>query len=389
MRTASGWKRWMGGLAAAGLLGGCQTVPLYGNPDASSLEQPPHHYFTVDWWTQLVQPTLLEYAPREPARPAYDEKNGRVIALTRDGYVRSVGDGGREAWNYRVGGRFYAGAAVDEGTVYVPGTDGVLHALDAKTGAPRWKYTAGEALATVPLIAGDLVLVASQSDTLFAVKRDTGALAWLYRRDAPAGFTIQRVSTPTVRGQSLWVGFSDGSLVSLELADGTLRWEKSLAPGAGGATRQFVDVDTTPVLDAAGHVYAASYAGGLYCLDAETGDVVWNSVAQGITSLLLHGEVVVATGDDRLDAYLGDTGRLIWSRGLEERAGLDTVLTKGMLLVPIQRSLLFVDPSTGRTRLTWNPAEGVSAPVQVVGGRVYVLSNNGYLYALRLDGRSG
>ena len=165
-----------------------------------------------------------------------------------------------------------------------------------------------------------------------------------------------------------------------------MRWEKALAPG--GVT-QFIDVDTSPVLDESGHVYAASYAGGLYALDAETGDVVWNSVAQGITSLLLHGNVLVATGDDRLDAYLADSGKLLWSQTLEERAGLEPVLVKGMLLVPAQRSLLFVDPRTGQSRLAWNPGEGISAPPRVVGGKVYVLSNNGYLYSLRLDGRSG
>jgi outer membrane protein assembly factor BamB len=182
------------------------------------------------------------------------------------------------------------------------------------------------------------------------------------------------------------VGFSDGTLVSLDLADGGVRWEKPLAPSG---VQQFVDVDTTPVLDEAGHVYAASYSGGLYALDAETGDVVWNSVAQGITSLVMHNNVVVATGDDRLDAYLGDSGKLLWSQTLQERAGLEPVLVKGMLLVPAQRSLLFVDPRTGQPRLAWNPGEGISAPPRVVGGKVYVLSNNGYLYALRLDGRSG
>ncbi len=375
----------MGGFAAAGLLGACGTVPVYGNPVTSAPRQPPHHFFSVDWWTQLVSPTLLEYAPREHAQPAYDAKNDRVIALTRDGYVRSLGSDGLEAWRYPVGNRFYAGATADDGIVYVPGTDGVLHALDGKTGEPRWKYPAGEALATMPVLAGELVLVASQSDTLFAVKRVSGELAWLYRRDPPTGFTIHRVSAPTVRGETAWVGFSDGTLVSLDLTDGGVKWDKSLAPGGG----QFLDVDTAPALDEAGRVYAASYSGGLYALDAETGDVVWNSVAQGITSLLVHGDVVVATGDDRLDAYLGATGRLLWSRTLQERAGFESVLVKGMLLVPIQRSLLFVNPRTGQPRMAWDPGEGISAAPRVVGAKVYVLSNNGYLYALRLDGRSG
>ena len=378
--------RWVGGLAAVSLLSGCLHVKVNGNPITGAPVQPPHHYFSVDWWAALVAPTLLEYAPREQAQPAYDEKNERVITLTRDGEVRGFDPQGHERWSHTVGNRFYAGATVQDGIVYVPGTDGALHALDGKTGALKWKYAAGEALATQPVIAGDLVLVASQSDTLFAVKRASGELAWLYRRDPPAGFTIHRSSAPAVRGQTAWVGFSDGVLVSLELNDGSVRWEKSLAPSGGG---QFVDVDTTPVLDTEGHVYAASYAGGLYSLDADTGDVVWTSVTRGITSLLLHGNVVIATGDDRLDAYLADTGRLIWSQTLEERAGLEPVLVKGMLLVPSQRALLFVDPRTGRSRLSWNPGVGITAPPRVVGAKAYVLTNNGYLYALRLDGRSG
>ena len=53
----------------------------------------------MDWWKPLVAPTLLEYAPREQAQPAYDESNERVITLTRDGYVRSLGAGGKEAWH--------------------------------------------------------------------------------------------------------------------------------------------------------------------------------------------------------------------------------------------------------------------------------------------------
>ena len=57
-----------------------------------------------------------------------------------------------------------------------------------------------------------------------------------------------------------------------------------------------------------------------------------------------------------------------------------------MLLVPNYRSLLFVDPTTGQSRLAWNPGDGVSAAPQVAGSTAYVLSNNGYLYALRLRG---
>ena len=379
------WKQWVAGIGAAGLLGACNSVPLHGNPVSSELRQPPSDFFEVGWWTPLVEPTQWEYAPREFAAPAVDPDSGRVIALTRDGFVRSVAPGGQVKWAFKTGARFSAGAAIHEGIAYVPGGDGVLYALDVRTGELKWKYEAGESLATVPVLAGGRVLVASESDTLFAVERETGKWAWQYRRDPPSGFTIHGVSSPMVKDDTVYVGFADGYLVALDVTGGTTKWEKSLA---GGAT-EFLDVDTTPVADEEGRLYVASYQGGLYALSAESGDVEWTSNVAGLTSLLTRGELVFGVGDGRVDAYLGETGRLLWTHSLGERAGRAPVMARGLLLVPNQRALLFMDPKTGQSRLAWNPGEGISAAPQVQGSTAYVLSNNGYLYALRLRGSGG
>lgn len=379
------WKRWVGAVAAAGLLGGCSSVSLYDNPISSDRRQPPADFFEVDWWTPLVEPTAWEYGPREFATPAVDPDSGRIITLTRDGVIRGVAPGGKVEWSVKTGNRFFAGAQVHEGIVYVPGGDGTLYALDVRKGALKWKYEAGEALATTPVVSGSLVLVASQADTLFAVNTETGKWTWQYRRDPPSGFTIQGTSRPLVQEGSVYLGFSDGYLVALDLATGTAKWEKSLA----GAATEYLDVDTTPVLDSTGRLYVASYQGGLYALNAETGDEEWNSSVVGMTSLLSRGEILFAAGDGRVDAYLGDTGRLLWSHNLGERAGQAAVLARGMLLVPNQRALIFVDPQTGRSRLAWNPGDGISAAPNVTGSTAYVLSNNGYLYALRLRGNGG
>jgi outer membrane protein assembly factor BamB len=374
---------------AAGLLGGCSSIPLYGNPAVpGTRSQPPVEFFEVAWWTKLVEPGVLEYAPRELASPAYDPTTGYVIALTRDGYVRAVEPAaqgqGRVVWSLNTGHRFTAGAEVHEGVVYVPGTDGNLYALDVRTGEKKWTYAAGEALATTPVVADGRVLVMSASDTLFVVEAQTGKWLWQYRRDTPSGFTIHGASMPLVREGTAYLGFSDGTLVALDVRDGAAKWEKSLATGS-----QFVDVDTTPVLDAAGHLYAANYKTGLYALEAATGDVMWSTAVEGLTSLLGRGAVVFAAGDGRVDAYLQENGRLLWSLDLDDRAGSDPVMVKGMLLVPNQKALLFVDPATGRTRLAWNPGDGITASPLAVESKVFVLSNNGYLYALRVKGSRG
>ena len=380
------WKRWVAGAAVVGLLGGCGRTQYYTNPELPrGPTHPPVDYFSVAWWTPLAPPGPLEYAPRETASPAYDAVNKHVIALTRDGFVRAVGSDGKVKWSFRTAVRFNAGARVEDGVAYVPGGDGVLYALDSATGEVKWKYTAGESLATVPVLADGLVLVASESDTLYAVKAEDGAWAWQYRRDPPPGFTIRGASTPLVREGTAYVGFSDGFVVALSLSDGSATWEKSLS----GAGTEFLDVDTPPVIDEAGRLYVASYKSGIFALEAETGDMVWNTTVGGVTSLLVRGQMLFASGDGRVEAYLSDSGRLLWSLPLGERAGFAPVFAQGMLLVPIQRSLLFLDPKTGKSRVAWNPGDGITATPFVRGSQVFVLSNNGYLYALDVNGIRG
>ncbi|NTX49757.1 PQQ-binding-like beta-propeller repeat protein [Myxococcus sp. CA051A] len=380
------WRRWLGSAVAVGLLGGCSTLPRYGNPELPRTElAPPVDYFSVDWWAPLVAPTLLEYAPREVASPAYDAKSKTVIALTRDGVIRGVGPDGQIKWSKRTTTRFAAGAQVSDGVAFVPGGDGTLYALDAATGDQKWQYAAGESLATVPVIAEGLVLVASESDTLFAVKVEDGVWAWQYRRDPPSGFTVRGASTPLVRGGNVYVGFSDGYIVSLNMKDGGANWEKSLS----GSGSEFLDVDTTPALDDHGQLYVASYKNGLFALEAESGELVWTSSVSGMTGLLAKGQMLFTVGDGRVDAYLAEDGRLLWSHPLGERSGQTPVFSKGMLIVPIQRSLLFLDPKTGQARVSWNPGDGVSATPFVAGSKLFVLSNNGWLYSLDFNGLKG
>lgn len=378
------WKRWAGTAGVAGLLG-CSTVTLRDDPFGGHPTPRLQPAFTVDWWQPLVHSPLLEYVPRETATPALDVKTGQVIALTRDGWVRALGEGGAITWSFKTAAPFIAGALADPAAVYVPGGDGTLYALDPNTGQAKWRYSTGEALATVPVRAGELILVASESDTLFAVNASTGALAWQYRRDPPLGFTIYGVSSPVVRGDVLYRGSSGGAVVALQVADGTVRWEKQLATSGG----PFGDVDTTPVFDEAGRMYMASYRDGLFSLNPETGDLLWRTPTAGITSLIGRGDVLFAAGDQRVDAYHAATGKLLWTRDIPGRAAQAPLLTRQALLVPTQRALLFLDPATGRSRLRWNPGDGVTATPRLAQAHVYVLSNLGYLYSMQLEGQGG
>ncbi len=369
---------------------GCSTLSLHNDPMAPSSagddsRAVPIQLFDVEWWKPLVAAQMWDYAPRELATPAVDPDTGRIVVGTRDFYIRSFDPEGNLEWSVKTYGSFSAGGMIKDGVLYMPGGDGTLYALDARTGEERWKYASGEELATIPVLADGKVLVASQNDTLYAVDAKTGKWVWQYKRDPPPGFTIRGMSTPTVANGKVYLGFSDGVLAALELKDGVAKWERSLSGGVGA----FLDVDTQPLVDDAGRLFVASYKDGVFALNAESGDVVWQSAIAGITSLLAKGDVVFATGDARVSALLAESGRSIWSLELKGRAGRIPTLVNGLLLVPADGSLVFVDPATGHSKLAWDPGQGISAAPRFANSRLYVISNNGSLFSMRLSGRGG
>lgn len=363
------------------LMLGCHTLPLHGTPFVHPATPPPVHLFEVNWWTQLAPTPVWEHFPSEFARPAFDPENKRVIALTRDGVIRSVA-GGKVAWSYRTAGKFNAGPLVAEGVVYAPGGDGVLYALEAKTGKLLWSYDAQEELGTTPVAADGMLLVVSEVDTIFAIDQKTGKWLWQYRRDVPSGFTIRGVSRPTVRAGVAYMGFSDGHLVALELEDGRVKWARALSTKG-----QYMDVDASPVLDEAGTLFAASYRDGVFALDAASGEVRWHTATVGITHLVSAGEVLFIAGDQQVSAMAATNGRWLWSTPHAGTSSQLPMLIRGALVVPTQKDLLFLDPATGNRKLAWDPGRGVSATPTMRGGEMYVLSNLGYLYALRLPGK--
>ena len=96
--------------------------------------------------------------------------------------------------------------AVKDAWVIVTSLDGMLHALDRKTGELRWRHELGGEPGS-PVIADDKVIVASD-DTLFLVNLEDGKRLWEMRM---AGF----ISSPAVIANLVVVGCEDGTVIAL------------------------------------------------------------------------------------------------------------------------------------------------------------------------------
>jgi hypothetical protein len=106
-------------------------------------------------------------------------------------------------WSYTTGSAVASSPAVSGGVVYVGSWDYNVYALDASTGAFKWSYTTGSPVESSPAVSGGVVYVGSWDDNVYALDASTGAFKWSYTTGSSVG------SSPAVSGGVVYVGSDD------------------------------------------------------------------------------------------------------------------------------------------------------------------------------------
>lgn len=233
------------------------------------------------------------------------EQDGRVALASRE-VARPLSGAARARWRTMLGGSVRGAPLVGPGGVYVAAQDGVLYALEQRTGRIRWTVATDGELLGGPASDGQLIVVGTTGGTVLAVGPDGGE-RWRAVLDAPivapvtiaagvalvatvdghlvafeaatgsrrwqvkaAEYTIE--SAPAVAGDRVVIGAWDTFVRALGLVDGREHW-RAVGEGsrAGAAARYYSPADAPPVV-AGGRVYAADRAYKLIVLDASNGE---------------------------------------------------------------------------------------------------------------------
>lgn len=219
---------------------------------------------------------------------------GAAFVHTKDGaFVALDVATGRELW--RRGAPRLRGCTsvpiVRDGVVYASaGFDGaedepegaMLFALDASTGAERWRtrapaeYGRGGVCLHRPVLLGD-TLYASESSTLYAIDRETGRARFApITTEWREGERVRRVEvTGLVAAGRFLVGMTPTALVAFEPANGAVAWEVpgTFSPSLSCAT---ADGGTLYFQGSPAAAPAAAPTGTLHALDLETRAILWS-----------------------------------------------------------------------------------------------------------------
>ncbi len=361
-----------------------------------------HNVYSVDAGSGRQNWKFVTGGP-VPSTPAV--AGGMVYFASYDGKFYALdAQSGKPKWKFQTGGErrfeakglhgqmpknqtfadsfdvYLSSPVVAQGSVFFGSGDGNVYALDATTGALRWKFQTGDVVHASPAFDRGTVYIGSWDSYLYALDATTGAEKWRFKtgEDPLIHNQVGFQSSPAVVDGVVYVGCRDSNVYAVDSATGKEKWKFN---------NQMSWVITSPAV-AGGKVYFATSDSSLFhVLDAATGKPVYKQQLKAyiFASPAVAGDIVyVAQLNGTLQARERDTGKILSDYQTEAaRQNRDWILTADR---KFNNPMIFrsgwLDAMAIGTGRQFSVGSFFSSPM-VFDGAVYIGSTDGYLYALR------
>jgi len=287
-------------------------------------------------------------------------------------------------WSQEIGSGYQVGSPlIYGGLLVVPSANGKCYAFDAWTGDPEWEFDTQSGTvygAPSPIAYRGLIYVASGAGKLFAL-HDDGSEAW----NSTVATAIYS-SSPAAWDGVIYIGAEDGKLHAINANNGTEKWSTAV----GGKIRGFpLVIDSSVVVTYSNYSGASATNGGLAWVSFSGDVLAYTEMGPSPASPALSsaGIVSITATDLHLTSLIGEK---LWNRSLGTMfAGAAPTCVDGtiFLVTNEEHSRLLAISESGELywQMLLEPSQyALSAPT-VADGVLYVSSDNGHVYAFRLN----
>ena len=294
-------------------------------------------------------------------------------------------------WEFNIDSHIASSPVVSGGIVYIVAlrlNNSYLYALDTVTGAERWKWECEPTgfLFDVhsPAVYNNTVYVPSYTKHRLA---EDGYVGYVYALDAATGaekwkcgVAINRyddVYSPVVCGDVVYIGAADYVYV-LGAANGTEKWK---------AKTDWRVSSSPAVYGSAAYVGIRGENGYVCALDVATGAEKWRYMVGRIhrdwSSPTVYAGAVYICADDCVYALDATTGERDWQYRTGDNISSAPAVCSSTVYVGSQdRYVYALDATTGDVEWKYKTGGSIYSTPVVSGETVYIVSTDGYLYAL-------
>lgn len=280
----------------------------------------------------------------------------------------------RTKWFFNTKAPIYSSPVVADGTVFVGGTDSILHVLDLNTGKEKWSFrTQGEIRSNVCVDSNRLYLNGGDGN-LYALDRKDGRVIWKFKTEGERKYDFADYfhSTPVLQNGALFFGSGDGYFYAIGATDGQLLWKFKTG-----------DVNHGTAAISGDKLFFGSFDGFVYALNKADGSLIWKFKTVGHryfpkgevqgSPAVFGGLVFVGARDYNVYALDQQKGYCHWNKAFTKGWGLCNTVNDSVLYIGSadERRLIAANPYTGSEY--WNkPMEFL-----IFGSNVY---SNSMLY---------
>jgi outer membrane protein assembly factor BamB len=247
--------------------------------------------------------------------PAMDGKY--VYAASQKGELTKLdAETGKPAWRVSAGETLSGGVGAGERLVLAGTPKGMVLAFDQENGKPLWKAKVASEVLSAPRIHQGVVVVRSGDARIYGLDAVDGKRKWVYERATPT-LTLRSSAGVVIDEAGIaYAGFAGGKLVALNAADGRVLWEASVAlPKGTTEIERIADVTSLPVADGR-YVYASAYNGRTVGIERASGRVLWSRDISSYVGLAADGSMLYVTqSNGAVYALDYSSGKSYWRQG--------------------------------------------------------------------------
>jgi outer membrane protein assembly factor BamB len=316
-----------------------------------------------------------------------DIEGGRVYTAASDGSVSILDqDSGRQVAKVDLKKKLSSGVEVGDSKIFVGTPKGEVIAVDV-TGKTVWTTAlAGEIIAPVSL-SRSIVVARTSDGRIFGLSAADGKRLWVFQRPTPS-LLLRSEAGVIAAGGDVVAGYPNGKLIALDIDDGKLTWEATVAlPRGATELERIADVSGLPLVDGTS-VCASAFQGKTACFEIQTRNQLWSREVSTAQALTADGRGIYLVDDaSNVHALDKKSGASLWKQDkLLHRRLTAPVAASGQVVVGDGFGFLHViAPETGN--LVGRHATDGTAIVSIVpvaGGGVLVQTAGGQLSFVRL-----
>lgn len=307
--------------------------------------------------------------------------DGTVYIGALDGILYAIdARTGEKQWTYQANGSIKASPAIHDGVVYFGDGDGVFHAVDINTQKMKWQFSTESEIISSANFAGDRVLFGSYDGFLYCLNRERGELVWKFETEGyvhgtPGVWTQSKSESDDTANFVILTG-CDSYLRVINIDDGTQTQQVDLGAYVGASPAISQD-----------RVYCGTYGTEILGIALNNGEIAWRyrhpkrQFPFFASAALTQDSVIIGGRDKMVHALSQETGEPIWT--YTAKAGIESsavVVGARVFLGTTRGVFIALDITNGESVWEFATGSSIVASPSVSDGKIYIGTEDGILY---------